>query len=57
MKSKLFKNLERLLNPKSIAVFGGKDAEIVVSECIKMGFKGEIWPVNPKRQTISQKKC
>ena len=57
MKSNLLKNLERLLNPKSIAVFGGKDAEIVINECLKMGYKGEIWPVNPKRETISSIKC
>ncbi len=57
MKSNLLKNLERLLNPKSIAVFGGKDAEIVINECLKMGYKGEIWPVNPKRETISSLKC
>ena len=57
MKTNLLKNLDRLLNPKSIAVFGGKDAEIVVAECLKMGFKGKIWPVNPNRETISNLKC
>ena len=57
MKSNLLKNLNRLFNPKNIAVFGGNDAEIVVSQCKKMGFKGDIWPVNPKREKINGIKC
>ena len=53
MKTNRLKNLNRLINPKNIAVFGGRDAEIVISQCKKMGFKGEIWPVNPKRIEIN----
>ena len=53
MNSNKLKNLNRLFNPKNIAVFGGNDAEIVISQCKKMGFKGEIWPVNPKRESIN----
>ncbi len=34
--------LERLLRPKSIAVFGGVQAAAVVAQSIKMGFAGEI---------------
>ena len=57
MNSNRLKNLDRLLSPKHVAVFGGKDAEIVISQCIKRGFKGEIWPVNPKRSHINGIKC
>ena len=57
MKINRLKNLNRLINPKNIAVFGGRDAEIVISQCKKMGFKGKIWPVNPKRKEINGIKC
>ena len=44
--------LERVLRPKSLAVFGGGPAAQVVRQCRKMGFTGEIWPVHPKRSEI-----
>jgi acyl-CoA synthetase (NDP forming) len=43
---------ERLLNPRSIAVFGGAQAQEVIHQCDLMGFKGEIWPVHPKKDEI-----
>ena len=52
MNSNKLNNLNRLFNPKNIAVFGGNDAEIVISQCKKMGFKGEIWPVNPNEKVL-----
>jgi acyl-CoA synthetase (NDP forming) len=42
----------RFLQPKSIAVFGGKQAEEVIRQCLKIGFKGEIWPVHPKKSSV-----
>lgn len=45
-------SLQRLLKPKSIAVVGGKEAAAVVEQCIKIGFKGEIWPVHPTKNKI-----
>ncbi|KRP93405.1 acyl-CoA synthetase [Bradyrhizobium pachyrhizi] len=45
--------LERLLRPKSIAVFGGRSAATVVAQSIKMGFAGEIWPVHPTKQEVA----
>jgi acyl-CoA synthetase (NDP forming) len=42
----------RFLQPKSIAVFGGKQAEEVIRQCLKIGFKGEIWPVHPKKNSV-----
>lgn len=44
--------LERLLRPKSIAVFGGVQAAAVVRESLKMGFAGEIWPVHPSKDAV-----
>ncbi len=44
--------LERVLRPKSLAVFGGGPAAQVVRQCRKMGFTGEIWPVHPKRLEV-----
>ncbi|MGF7005704.1 acetate--CoA ligase family protein [Aminobacter sp. BE322] len=44
--------LERLLRPKSIAVFGGSQAAAVVRQCLKMGFAGDIWPVHPTKEVV-----
>ncbi len=51
------KNFERLLTPRSIAVIGGRDAEVVIGECKRIGFDGVIWPVNPKREAICGIPC
>lgn len=50
-------SLDRLLRPKTIAVFGGKEARRVIFQCDKMGFSGEIWPVHPKETEIAGRKC
>nr|WP_316656942.1 acetate--CoA ligase family protein [uncultured Gellertiella sp.] len=50
-------SLDRLLRPKTIAVFGGKEARRVIYQCDKMGFAGEIWPVHPKEDEIAGRKC
>jgi acyl-CoA synthetase (NDP forming) len=44
--------LERLLRPRSIAVFGGVQAAAVVKQSLKMGFAGKIWPVHPTKETV-----
>ena len=49
--------LDRLTRPKSIAVFGGKEARRVVEQCGKMGFAGEIWPVHPRETEILGHRC
>jgi len=48
---------ERLLSPKSIAVFGGQWAASVISQCRKLGYQGEIWPVHPSHSTIDGLVC
>ena len=42
-------DLSRLLRPRSIAVFGGWQAEGVVRRCAEMGFAGPVWQVHPTR--------
>ena len=49
--------LSRLLAPRSIAVVGGAPAERVVQQCLKLGFEGSIWPVNPKRTDLAGVRC
>lgn len=51
------RSLDRLIRPKSIAVFGGKEARRVIHQCDKMGFSGEIWPVHPREDEILGRKC
>ena len=45
-------SFERLLKPRSIAVFGGAQAQEVIRQSDRMGYKGEIWPVHPKKTEI-----
>lgn len=46
------RTLDRLLRPRTIAVFGGLQATEVIKQSQKMGFAGEIWPVHPKHDEI-----
>ena len=49
--------LARLLAPRSIAVIGGREAEEVAQQCDRIGFSGDIWPVNPRRAEIAGRAC
>lgn len=49
--------LRRCLNPESIAVVGGKEADRVVEQCLKLGFEGAILPINPRRKTMQGLPC
>ena len=51
------RKLRRCLNPRSIAVIGGREAEKVVQQCLKLGFDGEIWAVNPARDDLAGVPC
>ena len=42
-------DLRRLLQPRSIALFGGWQAEGVARRCAEMGFAGPVWQVHPSR--------
>jgi len=49
-------SFERLLNPRSIAVFGGAQAQEVIRQSDRMGYEGEIWPVHPQKTEILGRK-
>ena len=49
----IYKNkFNKILNPKSIAIFGGTRAAHVVRECKKLGYTGELWPIHPHKSEI-----
>lgn len=50
-------SLQRLLSPRSVALVGGRVAESVAGELLKLGFAGDIWPVNPKREAMAGFDC
>ncbi len=49
--------LIRFLNPRSIAVIGGREAEQVLIQCQKLKFQGRMWAINPKRQSMAGISC
>ena len=51
------RNLERLLKPRHVAVIGGREAETVAGECARIGYRGSVWPVNPRRDSIGAHRC
>lgn len=51
------KSLGRLLRPRSIAFIGGRHAEEALRQCRKLGFAGQVWPVNPKRAEMDGVAC
>lgn len=42
-------NLDRLLRPRSVAVYGGQWSDFVVEQCKRLGFDGALWRVHPVR--------
>ncbi len=49
--------LYRLLRPRSIAMVGGEQARRSILQCDRLGYDGEIWPVNPNREQMESRKC
>jgi acetyl-CoA synthetase len=49
--------LTRLLRPRHIAVFGGDLAEEVIRQSERIGYTGDIWPVNPRRDKLGGYRC
>ncbi len=45
--------LRRLLSPRSVAVVGGRSAEVVVEQSRLVGFDGDIWAVSRTRATLA----
>jgi len=50
-------DLKRLIQPASIAVFGGSWAHSVIEQCQKMGYTGNLWPVRPSKSTVCGLPC
>lgn len=53
----MLRDLSRLLNPRSIALFGGGWAANVIAQLKKSGYTGDIWPVHPSREAIEGISC
>ena len=54
--------LEQLFAPRSVAIVGaGREPDklgyVILDNCIKSGFKGPIYPINPKADEILGLKC
>ena len=54
--------LSTLFEPKSVAVFGASDracavGNLVFKNMIEGGFKGEVYPINPKRDEVQGRKA
>jgi acetyl coenzyme A synthetase (ADP forming)-like protein len=54
--------LKAIFEPESIAVIGassspGKWGHVILKNLLSNGYKGEVFPVNPKDQTILDRKC
>lgn len=54
---KIIDNFSKAIFPKTIAAVGGRECEEMIRQCEKAGFKGTIWPVNPRRDTLSGRAC
>jgi acetate---CoA ligase (ADP-forming) len=50
-------DLDRLFNPRTVVVVGGKEAQRVMEQCDRFGFEGSIWPVNPTRAEMRGRLC
>ena len=50
-------NLARLLKPKSIAFIGGGYLEECINLTRRAGFDGQLYAVNPKRETLGGIQC
>ncbi len=49
--------LQRLLDPRSLAVVGGRAAEVAVRQSLAIGYAGELWPVNATRDQLGGVPC
>ena len=54
---RLQENLRRLLQPRHIAFIGGKVLSYPLSVCAQIGYKGEMWVVNPHHAEIAGHRC
>jgi acyl-CoA synthetase (NDP forming) len=50
-------NLKRLLNARPVAFVGGASAAGGIRYCRALGFRGDIWAVNPTRSELEGVRC
>ncbi|MBU7001387.1 MAG: CoA-binding protein [Theionarchaea archaeon] len=55
-------SLEKFFSPESVAVVGasrtfGKAGNVILLNLLNLGYKGRIYPVNPKADTVFEMKC
>lgn len=58
----LFMNIQSLFEPKSIAVVGastriGSVGNDIVKNLVEQKYRGEIYPVNPKTESLYERRC
>ena len=58
----ILKSMKRIMNPKSVAVIGasaedGKIGNSVMKNLINGGYKGDIYPINPRADEVLGYKC
>ncbi|MEF3692149.1 MAG: acetate--CoA ligase family protein [Candidatus Moraniibacteriota bacterium] len=56
------KNLEKLFNPANVAIVGASDREgsvgnAITKNLLELGYRGEVFLVNPKYQELLGRKC
>jgi len=51
------KRMSRMLAPSSIAFIGGNIAAMAIRRALDIGFRGEIWPVNPNLDEVEGYRC
>ena len=51
------RNLARLMRPRHVAVIGGAAADEAARQLDLIGFTGEVWPVNPRREQMQGRTC
>ena len=44
--------LQRLLQPRSVALIGGGACAAVIRQCRQLGYEGRLWPVHPSLAEI-----
>jgi len=54
--------LKRLFEPKSVVIFGASDrpdavGALVFKNMLESGFQGDVYPINPKRDTVQGQKA
>jgi acyl-CoA synthetase (NDP forming) len=50
-------NLKRLLNPQSVVFIGGRGLSVAIEAARSVGFRGDLWVVNPKGGEIAGLRC